>query len=267
MNDVGDVEKLEILELKNDEGDLVDPGTLTLEIQKPSGAVTTHKFGEGEEIVRVSEGSYFFRLVFEESGVWIYRWKASEGVELAESGAIPVGVDPFNPFPDEDFTVAEVWGRSQYLRQRYPRGNGDGDLSQLVAIAAPLVGSLTGREIAGIEGEEVPASMKEIALAVIGMKAEQLANSRGSFRERKGSVGSSNLRGFRAGSYAEDYFGLGDAATAKKLDADPILAELLWALCTDAKKEEWLELWDPEHYTTPAYGIRSYDWNQRPGGY
>ena len=129
------------------------------------------------------------------------------------------------------------------LKGRYPGGIGDGDLVLGVAAVAPLVGSITGRNIAGKEdGEDVPAHLRELALRGIALKTEQFLQAVGSVKLRKSSLSRGNLQSFSAGSYSESYFGPGQMISAKKLDADPVLADVLWALCTQQAKLEWLQL-------------------------
>lgn len=63
---------------KDDLGADADPGTVTLKVKAPSGAVTTHA-----DTVRDSAGHYHFDLSITESGTWTYRWEGANGVETA----------------------------------------------------------------------------------------------------------------------------------------------------------------------------------------
>ena len=161
-------------------------------------------------------------------------------------------------------TASQLRQHSPYLKAQYLEGDGDTELELLASITAPLVGSLTGRAIAGNEGEEVPAALLPLAFRAIAMKTEQFDAALGSRKSRRRSMNRGNLASFSAGSYSESYFGPDQAMKAKRLDPDPILAELLWALCTDAKKQEWLELWDPEAYPSGEGGLRSFEYGNRP---
>ncbi len=161
-------------------------------------------------------------------------------------------------------TASQLRQHSPYLKAQYPDGDGDADLELLASVTAPLVGSLTGRSIAGSEGEEVPLALLPIAFRVIAMKTEQFDGAVGNVKARRLSMNRGNLASFSAGNYSESYFGPDQAMKAKRLDPDPILSELLWALCTPERQQEWLELWDPEAYPSGVGGLRSFEYGNRP---
>lgn len=160
----------------------------------------------------------------------------------------------------------ELRQHSALLSTRYPAGKAENDeaLKLLASITAPLVGDMTGRAIAGTEGVEVPTSKLVLARQVIAMKTEQLAAAVGTTKDRKRSLNRGNLASFSAGSYSESYFGPDQALRAQRLDSDPILAELLWALCTEEKRLEWLAQWDPENFPSGTASIVSFDYGNRP---
>lgn len=263
--DVGDTKRLRLSEIKDAAGALIDPGVVELLVRSPLGAETTSTFA-ASEIERTSKGSFFFDLPLTEEGVWEYKWTCSGGVDLVERGTLVVGPDALalDPFPGEQFTVGDIWARSVTMQARYPKGSGDGDFALLVAVTAPLVGNMTGRAIAGTEGEEVTPDLLEIARRVIAMKTEQFASALGSQKDRKRSLNRGNLSSFSAGSYSESYFGPDQAMRAQRLDADPILAELMWALCTEQKRAEWLAQWEPENFPAGVATITSFDYSNRP---
>lgn len=162
-------------------------------------------------------------------------------------------------------TPDQIRERSAFLTARYPSGaEGDAGLALLLMVTAPLVGSLTGRNIADEEGEEVPPAKVPIAIQVIAMKTEQFDSAIGTVKGRKRSLTRGNLASFSAGSYSESYFGPAQIMAAKQLDSDPVLSELLWALCTDQRKQEWLEFWDPEDYPSGVGQFVSFEWGNRP---
>jgi hypothetical protein len=263
--DVGDVESLQLTEVRNQDGELTDPDAVSLTVRTPAGVEITYTLAEAQ-ITNPETGSFAFNLAYTEDGAWEFTWRTKGGVDLVESGTRYVGIEPLgDPFPDEDFTVAEVWARSQLLKDRYPKGSGDPDLVLLVALAAPLVGSLTGRAIAGTEGEAVPTGLMELARNAIAMKSAALASSVGTAEGTEDSIERGRLRSIAAGSWSESYFGPGEAARGKQLDADPILAELLWALCTEEKKDEWTELWEGKEKGFSV--VEAFDYSARPGGY
>lgn len=173
-------------------------------------------------------------------------------------------------------TPEEVRARSEYLTQRYPppaapegeEGPSPDPLTIWIEDAVPLVASLTCRSIGdGTPGEEVPAHLVPLAKRAITMKVERLVAKLGTARERRQSVAAGNLRGFRAGSYGEDYFGPEEAIKAKRLDLDQETHEILWALATEECREAWLELWDPDGARRPAGAVIAFEWSNRPGGY
>lgn len=160
-------------------------------------------------------------------------------------------------------TVAELRERSDYLKTRFPDGTGDAELAEWVAAVDGLLSEMTGRSI-GPEaaGEEVPTSLIALAKRAIVMKTEQLVSSLGgNYAERRATIGSGNLASFSAGAYAESYFGPEAASKAGMLDPDPAIADILWALCTDEKRDEWLAKW--QGVQQPAAMVQSFEWSQQ----
>lgn len=204
--DIGSVKRLRVHEIKDDDGVLADPDSIVLSVRAPDGTMSIYIYeassSEEPRIMRTGTGDYFFRLQGTETGAYEYRWKWSGGADGEESGTLYFGVNPLlEPFPDGTFTAAEVWARSLTLKARYPQGSGDGDFDLLVAAVAPLVGDMTGRAIAGTEGEEVPEDKREVALRVMAMKTEQFDAALGSTKARRRSLNRGNLASFSAGAY------------------------------------------------------------------
>lgn len=164
-------------------------------------------------------------------------------------------------------TVEEVRKRSDYLAQKFPDPDGNEELEEWIAAADGLVSSLTGRAIGpGAEGAEVPPNLVALAKRAIVVKIEAMVNGLGgNFAERRASVGSGNLASFSAGAYAESYFGPEVASKAGMLDPNPMIADILWALATEEKREEWLMKW--QGIEAPAAMAQSFDWSQRGRGY
>ena len=261
--DIGDVKKLSLATTGAD-GKPADPTTVVLSVRQPDGTTATFSLA-GSTVIKDSTGLFHVNLPLTEAGVWQYRWNAGGAVVLVEPGALVVGTDPLTEaFVEADFTVGEVWARSPYLQNRYPTGGADQIVDMMVKSVAPLVASMTGREIAGVEGEPVPPSLRELELRALALKAESLDNSFGSYKARKRSISRGNLASFSAGSYSESYFGPQQALAAKQLDPDPVLSEVLWALCTEQRKLEWLNLWDPVNYPLGEGGFVSFEWGNRP---
>lgn len=163
-------------------------------------------------------------------------------------------------------TAAEAKARSPILAAQFPDGAAEAVLDTLIEVTAPLVGSLTGRAIAGTEGEDVPTALRPLAVMAIAMKTAAMFPDGASAEGAEEAVTNSKLRSISAGSWSESYFGPGEAAQAKQLDLDPTLASLLWALCTEEKKAEWIALWDPDN--APGFSVvEAFDYGQRPGRY
>lgn len=261
MSYVGTAETLPF-SVKDETGVPTDPTDVTLTIRRPNGVVFARTMVEVEH---PSVGEFFYLLQLDEAGAWQFRWNATGNVEAVLPGTIAVATDPIaTAFSDPNFTVADIWVRSPYLQGRFASAS-DAALEFLVGTTAPLVGSMTGREIAGTEGEPVPPSMIELERQAIALKAETLDRAIGSKKLREASIARTNLAGFSAGSYSEHYFGTSTRfESAKTLDPDPVLAEMLWALATEQRRLEWLVFWDPANYHLGEGSIESFEYGNRP---
>lgn len=71
-------------------GAAADPGTLTLKIKPPAGALVTYLYGVAAEIVRDSMGSFHADIPLTASGQWMYRWETTPPNGGAAEGAIVV---------------------------------------------------------------------------------------------------------------------------------------------------------------------------------
>lgn len=166
-------------------------------------------------------------------------------------------------------TAAELQEGSELLTQRFPEPDGPEKLQRLIEEAYPILHDITCRSFGTgalqTPGEDVPTWLAGTALRAMRLKAEQMVMRTGSAKERKRGSGRGNLASFRAGSYAESYFGPGEIAKSKMLDSDPSVSEALWTLCTQECKDAWIALWSGVH--APAAGIMGIEWSDRPGGY
>lgn len=156
--------------------------------------------------------------------------------------------------------------QSALLAERYPSPDKDEALEILAAVTGPLVGSITGRIIGGGEGEDVPEFMVALATRAVAVKCEQFDSALGTVKARRQSLNRGNIASFAAGSYSESYFGPQQMVIAKRLDPDPIVSELLWALATEQRRYEWLELWDPANFAGAHLSgfIESFEYGNRP---
>lgn len=164
-------------------------------------------------------------------------------------------------------TIAELRIRSKLLLADFPDPDGDDALTALRDDAAELVSSLTGRAIGfppGEDNEEVPASMLNLAKRAVTLIAEQMNVDQGTTAaKRRSAIRGRNLQSFTAGPYSESYFSPQIAIQAKQLNPDPEVNEVLWALATDAKKDEWMFFWGGER--APAAGAVAFEYENRPG--
>lgn len=71
-------------------GLVVDPGVLTLKTRLGAGAISTHVFGVGPDIVRDGVGMYYADLALPAAGVFAYRWESGPQYAGAAEGAINV---------------------------------------------------------------------------------------------------------------------------------------------------------------------------------
>lgn len=159
-------------------------------------------------------------------------------------------------------TPDEVRARSALLTQRFPDGAvGDAALSGRIEVMVPVLSDLTGRSLAedlGVPGVSVPAYLEPTAEQAVALKLER---GSATAKDRKKAINTLNLRSFSAGPYSESYFGPGEAAEIKKLDPDPEIAELLWALATEDKRAYWLAIWGET--VVPGAAVQSFDWRAR----
>lgn len=102
-HDIGDLLKLETA-LRNEAGALADPTHLVLKLRAPSGAETEQVWPEGT-IARTATGIFFATALMTEAGVWLYEWKATGAVELADPGELVVREDQIDAVDPEPFAV------------------------------------------------------------------------------------------------------------------------------------------------------------------
>lgn len=80
--DVGDVPQLKII-WTDINGAVVDPTTITLYLQAPSGAVGTYTYASGS-VAKVSAGTYTYNGTATAPGYWDVRWVADGSAVAAE---------------------------------------------------------------------------------------------------------------------------------------------------------------------------------------
>jgi hypothetical protein len=247
------------VDFTDDDGSPVDPATVALTVRKPDGS--TQLLTDMIEHVVEEVGHYSAPVVASVAGSWYYRWETTgtgtvgvlEGYFFAE----PAMWDPpWTPvMPPE---APEV--RSESTIDFAAQGIDDRAYLGWMREAVSLVQSLTGRAL----DASLPAALRPLALRAVRMKTEKVALL-GAAKQRSSSITGGNLRSISAGPWSESYFGPGEAASAKVLDPDPALNEVLWALATDDMRDYWRELWGMA--VRPAAAVQGFDWGLAPGGY
>lgn len=67
-----------------------DPGSLTLMVKPPAGAVVSYAYGTDIEVVRDGVGLYHADIPLPASGQWAYRWELQAPNAGAAEGVITV---------------------------------------------------------------------------------------------------------------------------------------------------------------------------------
>lgn len=82
------------LTLTDENGDAVDPATLTFRLMNPCGTTTDYVYGTDSEITKLETGVYLASVVPDQSGRWSFRWVATDPVFAKEDSFI-VQASPF----------------------------------------------------------------------------------------------------------------------------------------------------------------------------
>ena len=82
--DIGDVPYI-VCTFTNAGGTLIDPTTITLYLQQPSGSVGTYTYASGS-VIRAAAGSYTFNGTATEAGYWDVRWVGAGAAVAAQQG-------------------------------------------------------------------------------------------------------------------------------------------------------------------------------------
>ena len=73
----------------------VDPTTVTVKLQDPSGNEEVFVYGTDPEIVRAAAGVYTIDVTLDEHGIWFYRWEATGNLIAAHEGNFYVADSEF----------------------------------------------------------------------------------------------------------------------------------------------------------------------------
>lgn len=90
---IGQDRQVFINNIKDLNGNIVDPVTLTLEVRKPGGTVTVYTFGVGNTIVKDSVGNYHANLPCDTIATWEYTWTSTQP-DYADGGTFYVNPKP-----------------------------------------------------------------------------------------------------------------------------------------------------------------------------
>lgn len=90
---------------QNDQGEDVDPTTITFKLMGPDGDIDTYVYGTDDEVAKTSTGDYYIDVMPDFPGRWHYRWE-STGTNMAT-------------VVEGDFVVQrsrfyDYWGRDDY---------------------------------------------------------------------------------------------------------------------------------------------------------
>lgn len=93
---------------QDENGNYIDPDTLTFTLRSPSGTATTYTSGTDDEIEQVSTGIYNADVDLDESGRWFWRWTATDTggltIYAAVEGSVVVQSSPHFDDPPSDYS-------------------------------------------------------------------------------------------------------------------------------------------------------------------
>lgn len=69
---------------QNDQGENIDPDTITFRLIGPDGDVVTKVYGTDAEIAKTGTGDYYIDVMPDVAGRWHYRWD-STGTNMASA--------------------------------------------------------------------------------------------------------------------------------------------------------------------------------------
>lgn len=73
----------------------VDPATLVFKHKNPSGTLVTKTYGTDADVVRQSQGNFFFNINANTVGTWKYRWESTGDYQAAAEGEFIVKASNF----------------------------------------------------------------------------------------------------------------------------------------------------------------------------
>jgi len=82
--DVGDIPYI-VCTFTDANGTVIDPTTITLYLEKPSGTIGTYTYASGS-VVRPAAGTYTFNGTATEAGYWNVKWQGDGAAVAAQQG-------------------------------------------------------------------------------------------------------------------------------------------------------------------------------------
>lgn len=80
----------------DEDGEPVDPDTVTLKLKSPRHVITTYVFGTDAELERESTGVYTINVVPNRAGRWSFRWETTgSGTSIVQEDSFIVMASPF----------------------------------------------------------------------------------------------------------------------------------------------------------------------------
>lgn len=62
---------------QNDQGEDIDPDTVTFKLSSPNGTITTFVYGTDAEVSKTSTGDYYIDVIPDLPGRWFFRWDST----------------------------------------------------------------------------------------------------------------------------------------------------------------------------------------------
>lgn len=90
----------------DENGDAVDPTTVTFSTYSPGGTLTSYVYDTDDEVGKASTGNYYADIVPDESGRWHFRWVTTgSGTAIATEGNFIVQASKFagDTWPYNDY--------------------------------------------------------------------------------------------------------------------------------------------------------------------
>lgn len=97
--DVGDGVTLKVNDIKNRDGAISDPTTLTFTMTEPDGTVTTYVYGTDTQLVRDSVGNYHVDWVITKVGAHVWKFDGTGTATLDEPSEFYAYPPPLQPLP------------------------------------------------------------------------------------------------------------------------------------------------------------------------